>query len=416
MRHRFYGGALLAATALFVGSGVCRAQESSGFQYPLNADPQAPIPLGNPQQSGFYTAVEFLTFTQTRDIGNQTVAYRGLVDSSGRITGIPGTYIGSGATALTTNDFTRTTFQPGFRVELGYKFDSGLTVYGNYSQLFDAKYTAGATEATQYSRSNISLTDTFLTSAVFNFPPSFAGPVNKTGFDRADPNHTDPNDPQYNPGSNTYGIWNGASVMNITLIQRFTQAEIGGKMPIFQSDYSRVYALGGARYAWLFERFTWFTQDFDTAGNSGPQDVAFYTNTLSQRMYGPFVGVGHDIYLGNRFGLSLDLTGAALLDVIKERAKYKLESPGSGGVLSPVASKFSRDDYSIVPNANANINLMWYPIEGVQVKFGYTAQAYFNTRNMLDPIGFNYSTIDPVYATQVFRIVHGINVGVALFF
>jgi hypothetical protein len=35
---------------------------------------------------------------------------------------------------------------------------------------------------------------------------------------------------------------------------------------------------------------------------------------------------------------------------------------------------------------------------------------------MYEPIGFNYSAIDPVYNTQYFRIVHGLNVGLGLFF
>ena len=77
---------------------------------------------------------------------------RGIVDSTGFITGQPGMYLGSRQVALSTDMLGRTTYQPGFRVELGYKFDDGLQLYANYMQLFDAGYSAGATLATPYAR------------------------------------------------------------------------------------------------------------------------------------------------------------------------------------------------------------------------------------------------------------------------
>src|SRR5262249_28392010 len=127
-----------------------------------------------------------------------------------------------------------------------------------------------------------------------------------------------------NPGFNTYGIWNGASTMEIKFSERFTAADIGARTPIFQTEMSRTYGLAGGRFAWFFERFTCRTQDLDINGVAAPQYAANYTNTLSQRLYGPFVGCGQEIYVGNAFSLSLDLTGAALLGIVKERAKYEL--------------------------------------------------------------------------------------------
>src|SRR5437588_12005852 len=92
MRHRFIGGALLATAALLAGATAGRTQES-GFPAPLNTSPNIPIPTGQTGQAGFYTSLEFMILSQTRAIGNQTVAYRGLVDSTGVITGLPGMYI-----------------------------------------------------------------------------------------------------------------------------------------------------------------------------------------------------------------------------------------------------------------------------------------------------------------------------------
>ena len=70
----------------------------------------------------------------------------------------------------------------------------------------------------------------------------------------------------------------------------------------------------------------------------------------------------------------------------------------------------------LVPSATAHLNLWWYPIEGVQMRVGYNAWTFFNTVRMEQPIGFNYSSIDPAYERQWFRIVHGVNAGVGLFF
>src|SRR5262249_30241341 len=83
---------------------------SGGPHPPLNTYPTIPIPTGNTADAGFYTSVEYVMLTQTRDIGNQVIAFRGLVDSSGQITGLPGIYVGSGQVGLTTEEFARTTF------------------------------------------------------------------------------------------------------------------------------------------------------------------------------------------------------------------------------------------------------------------------------------------------------------------
>jgi len=422
MRQRFIGGALLAAAAVLAGADAGRAQAPAdtgrglpvyelpitaraqaptgigGLDPPLNAEPTIPIPTGHAGDAGFYTSAEFMFLTQTRTVGYQIVAYRGIVDSTGRITGLPGMYLGSGQPALTTRELGRTTFTPGFRLEVGYKFEGGLQLYANYLQLFDAHYSAGATLASPFARSRPDLTDTFLVAGVFNFSPKFAGPGQKTAFD-----------PPGAGSSNTYGIWDGASTMDIKFTQRFQQADIGGRMPLFQTDYSRVYGMAGGRFAWFFERFGWITTSYDVDGNANPQDAAFYTNTLSQRMYGPFVGCGHEIFLANQFSLSVDLTGAMLLSVVKERVNYELGDRST-------EAKRGVNDWGLVPNANAALNLWWYPIEGVQVRVGYQAMSFFNTRAMQEPIGFDMGAMDPKYAIQGFRLLHGFNFGVGLFF
>lgn len=445
---------------------VARGQVDTGFQVPGNTFPTLPIPTGGGpgHSAGFYGAVEFVYLSQTRAIGDQTVAYRGIVDSSGRITGVPGTYLGSGQVGLTTDKLGRTNYFPGYNIELGYKFDDGTRIYGTFSQLFESNYNDGASLATQYARSDVAQFDTFLVSGVYNFSPQFAGPQRKTRFDFQPGvqnevigafNPPAPGQPfnilpllnlpvgangrpillaapqivtlpggsflvtmanipavgssNFVPGFNTYGIWNGASVMTIKFSQRYTNSDIGISRPLFQTDYSRVYGLAGGRYAWFFERFTWQTTSIDLDGNVAPFYVANYTNTLSQRLYGPFIGCGHELYLGNAFAASLDLTGAALVGIVKERAKYELATEDT-------QSKRGWNTFSLVPNLNANLNLWWYPTEGVQIRVGYQAQTFYATKYMREAIGWNFQNPDPAIDTKWFRVIHGFNVGLGLFF
>jgi hypothetical protein len=420
MRHDLYGGFLLAAAAALAGPAA-RGQDATPAYLSLAAPPGvvargqfyeggteqvpgrppiiAPIPTGNPGGNGFFSTLEFIYLSQTFALGNQTVAYRGLIDSSGNLTGAPGTRLGTFNPALTTDQFGRRSYQPGYKVGLGYKFDNGLVVYGTFAQTVRKSYAAGATSATPLSRNTQDLADSYLYSPVFNFPPDYAGPPVKTAFD-VNSNA---------PFGNFYGIWNGATVMDIQFRQTFTYGDMGARVPLLQTEYSRVYGLGGARYAWFAEKFYWRTVGTDLEGVAFPQYVANYRNELSQRMYGPYIGCGHEVYLGKRMAIAADLTGAGLFSIVKERAYYELGD-------KTTKAKRSRNDFDVVPNANLDIGLMWYPLEGVQVKVAYTLQTFFNTRAMGEPIAFNFGALDPVYDNAQFRYVSGFTVGLGLFF
>ena len=396
MRHRFIGGAVLAAVVAAGWPGGASAQEG-GFQTPVNSSDSLPIPTGRAGEPGFYFGAEFVMLTQTKALGNQTIAVRGFRDSLGAITGLPNTFIGTGAEALNTDRMGRREFQPGFRVEVGYKFDTGTRAYFNYLQLYDAHYSAGATQnGLTIQRQDLS--DTYLYQPVYNFPNAFSGPLQDTTFDTA-----------ANGGGNSIGIWNGADVIDTKFTQRYTQAELGLRVPMFATEHSSVYGLSGARFAWFFERFTMRTVDLDQNGNAPPTSAARYSNTLSQRMYGLFVGCGHEVYLGQMFSASLDLTAAAYMDIHKERAKYVLGDEST-------QSKFGREGFSLVPSGTADFNLWMYPVEGVQLRLGYSGMTFFNTRYMREPVGFNFGNIDPNYGTKYFRLIHGFNVGVGFFF
>ena len=468
MRSKLYGG-IAVLLAVFVTAGSSRGQSGLGTPSSfgnvsggmsseglLDAGGLPGLdsgrnvftaPLGDPGKTGVFTFLDAVYYGSTHTLGrDQIVAWRGLVDTTGQVTGMPGTYIGSGVPALTTGQFGRRSFAPGVNVGIGYKFDDGTTVHARILHTTGQTYAANASLASQYARSRPDLSDTFLTSGVFNFPPEFAGPRTKTAFEGSLIY------PGYNliiPGTNSsvtitsgpafvlaggqvltignvsidaitvpartlpdglfYGIWNGASNMVISYKTWYTEAEIGGRVPLFESNSSKIYGMGGMRFHHFMERFEWLTQSYDINGVSGPRDAANYNNTLSQRLYGPYAGCGHEVYLGQRFSLSGEIHGGIFLNVVKERAKYELMD-------NTIQSKRSRTDFDFVPTAGANVNLWWYPVKGVQMRVGYSGNTFYNTTRMSEAIGFNYGTPDPGYGTQYFRLIHGINVGVGIFF
>jgi len=444
-RNRVIWLGLMAA--ILCVPGVTRAQPNN-YEVPGQAAPNIPLPIGNSRMEGggFYTAFEFLLMKQNVSIGSQTVAHRGLYDFTGNVGAAlglnraPGSFFGPRplVEALNTNDLGRGSYAPGYSITMGYKFDDGTAFYATFAQLFDVKYSAGVSAIAPGYQFGNNLLGTFLSSGVVNFPSQYNGPVGigdpgDTAIDQPAqvgivnipnapiivirPDGTTivvPSPPDQlvltnqTPG-NTAGIWNAADVMDIQFLQRYTQAAIGARTPIYETDYSRVYGLAGGQFNWFFERFTWRTTDLDVLGGARPEWAATYSNTLSQRMYGAFVGCGHEVYLGNNFGLSLDLTAAILLDIVKQRVKYERAD-------DTTQAKRSQNDYAIVPNLNANLHLWWYPIQGVQMRVGYNAMTFFNTWRMDQAIGFDFGRIDPVYDKGYFRFLQGLDVGIGFSF
>src|SRR5438046_7947006 len=107
----------------------------------------------------------------------------------------------------------------------------------------------------------------------------------------------------------------------------------------------------------------------DFLGASTPEDVGLYENTVSNRMYGAFAGIGVERYLGQGFGLGLEVEGAFLLDIVKERANVQNGDRNSAVRNVPfVIIKKSATNFSPVGEAAANAQVYWYPIPGIQLK------------------------------------------------
>ena len=418
MRTRTSWLALLLSAGLALAPGGARGQDYSP------PDPVVPLPLyhDRPETGGLFIAGEFLFFRESNPLKPQTVAYRGLRDFDGSISadingttveplnggppfilpgpGNPGTFLGSGKDALNTQQVRGPqTFEPGFKITAGWRFEDGTTFEASWMSILETKYNAVAsTVPNLFYNAGPQLADSFLFSPVFNFPNDFAGPANKIALG--------------NPGA-AYGIWNAAAVMTEQFVQRFDQFDMTARIPIVESDCNRIYGLVGPRVVWIWESFKWRTVAEDFTGNSEQDWAADYTNITSNAMWGAHVGCGDEWRLGDTpmgtFSVSLDLNAGVFMDFVHEEAEYYRQDFFT-------SSKITHKEIHPTGELEAQLNLWWYPIEGVQVRVGYDAMGFFNTVSSPYPVDFNYSLGQNLWKDNAFRFIDGVNLGIGFIF
>jgi hypothetical protein len=246
---------VMAALGLTPAVGLAQVQYQQEYAAP---DPQFPIPLGHDRmdKGGLFVAGQFLFMRQTNPLEGQQIAFRGLIDVDGTITGVPGTFIGSHNPAMLANDAGGPgTYVPGFDFTIGWRFREGTVVEFNWWRLGDAKYVANATLLPSNFNAGPQGAETFLFSPVWNITPEYSGPPNKLAVGA--------------PFA-AYGIWNGAATEEIIFTQRFSKYDLTARVPVYQNDCWRTYGLFGPRIEWQWERFWWRTVDVRIDGTSGP--------------------------------------------------------------------------------------------------------------------------------------------------
>jgi hypothetical protein len=397
MRNRFGLLPWLLALVFLAAPAVSQAQ-NMGYEVPPPIF-NPPIPLGGPryEEGGIWLNMGTLLYRQTNPLKGQLVAKRGFFQNVDPIG-----FIGNEDIALDVNQISGPgTYQPGWTIGLGWRFNDGGTIAVNWKHLTDVRFSATASILPPNFDIGEDGENTFLFSPVFNFPPDYSGPAG----DRIDIGDL--------PPGAAFGIWNGADIMTIDFIQRYDEVTVGGRIPMEMTECWRMYGLLSAKAVVMFERFKWRTVDQDVEGVAGPSDFATYTNVTSQRMYGFSFGVGNDWYLGSSpigaFSVTLDLQAALLLNMVKERAKYEL------GTLSTAGSR-ARNTYTFVPEVEANLAFMWYPTQGISVRAGWDVTAFFNTVASPRPIDFNYGAIDPTWEQWVTRTFNGLHIGISFVF
>lgn len=470
MRGKQLWGALLATWTVLI-PGLAFGQ-SGGLPFGQSGEDYAPpdtvfpLPLSStrPEAGGLFVSAGFMFQRQTNPIKDQAVAVRGFVTTTDDVldeVNSLGTFIGSGQQALNVQQVSGpNSYQPGFKIEMGWKFGDGSAISFAFNRLTEAKYSAAATLFPMNFQLGDRFAESFLTAFVFNFPNDYNGPTGDVLSNvRVIPTFTitttvitpatesvaasvvtlPPQTGQLVPinsqttdsagnliivtsvqdpipastlaaNNGAAGIWNAATVMEISFVQRFTDYYINYRVPVLDTECYRMNGLMGPRATWIWERFKWRTVNQDLEGQAGPQDTAIYSNVVSNYMYGFFCGTEHEWYWGHGFAGMLDMRATGYVDIVKERAKYEL-----GAKYAGPAHKRARRDYTFVPEVEAALSLMWYPIEGVQVKAGYNVMAFFNTLSSPRPISFNYSGLDPAYEST-FRIFDGFQAAIALSF
>jgi hypothetical protein len=317
---------------------------------------------------------------------------------------IPGQLFGSGTPALDVAQLDRrNSYQPGFEIDIGWKFRDGSAVTLSWLYITETQYRAGATLAPPGPNPGPFLEETFLFSPVINFPVEYAG----ADFKINPPGNV------VNPQT-VFGIWNGASMMTISFRQWFQQWEISYREPIWETETYRVNGIVGPRYTWIWEKFKWVTTsigqntDGTVGNNESPAFVGIYSNITSNRMYGVHAGCEQEWYIGRGFAFHIKTEAALFLDSAKEKAKYETAAK----YLGLPTNKQTKVEWAVVPELQLSTGLMWYPTEFVQMYVGYDLLAFFNTRASPRPIDFDYSNINPRW-THVNRLIDGFNAGIA---
>jgi hypothetical protein len=393
----------LALMALASGVAVAPRAAAQGNLDVGRASPVVPLPLyhDRPETGGFYAAMNFVMIQPRIPLGIQQIAVRGFVDVDGTITNdlfgapTPGAFLGTGTEALNTSQLRQQrTYQPGWQIDLGWRFSDASVLSFKVEHVHSARYTAGADIIPRGFAIDPILADTFLFAPVFNFPVEYAGQAQEMAVGA--------------PGA-AYGIWNAAQSMTIEFTQRYDQWDLDYRVPIYQDDVVRSSVIVGLRFAWIWERFKWRTVSADFQGVSDGRFTAIYSNIVSNRMYGPYLGCQHEWYLGRGFFLGVQAEGAALYDIVKERAYYER------GDRTTKAKK-AVTEYKFTPELAGQVNLTWYPFEGCQVRLGWDAMAFFNTAYAEVPVSFNFGQIDPDWKSKAIRFYDGFRVGIGFTF
>lgn len=385
--------AVLVAAVLVFPTGTVTAQ-SLGYALP---DWDLPVPWGStrPEAGGLFVAAEYVMYRQTNPLENEVVATRGFYNFNQPI-GNSLQFFGSDTVALDTNQVRGPlSYQPGVNLHIGWKTPDGDAFTLSWLYLFQVRYQAVATSVPPNFNVGATFADSFLTAPVYNFPNDYAGSVLQ----------------QNGPGGvATYGIWDGASIMTESFVQRDQQYDFIWRHPVYETEDYRLSSLIGPRFFWIWEGYEWRTTNFGFTGSEGPS--ANYSNIDSNRMYGLSVGCSQEWYCGGGIAIQLDTDATGYLNIVKERVQYSTEQKFAGAA----ENKRATTDYTAVPELEAKLNVVWYPLENVQLKLGYNFMGFFNTIQSQMPIDFNYSSIDPKFDHIFFRDFDGWQAGISIVF
>jgi hypothetical protein len=465
-RTKWWLGMIL--TAALAAPLTARGQEC-GPQAGLGAMPnygapvtEWPLPLmWDARNEGPFFAMEAVAMRINNILGGQLVAQRGFWDDTGLArgdptgpvlivqdgrnansqiallladAGTPGQFVGSGAPAMYVSDVNDASrFTPGTRLTAGWRLRNGLVFDVSYLQLVAARGKASVGIIPPRSESlRDDLANSFVSTPFFNYTPEFAGAQRDVISDvflfPVPPNTGTVS--LVNPGSATgapneiitddasiddiiafrgtpiaaYGVGNAAEIIVASYRQQFNTGELNVRVPLFQGDVTRTYFTGGFRYAFLQERYRLYITDLDVEGN---KFMMRYTDRIKNRYYGMQLGLGSEAYLGLGWSFSVEAKAGVA-------AENSLASTEIANLLN---SSFHQEDnqFGVVGLFQGGAYIWWYPIEGVQLRFGYEYLGIVNARRSPNPLDYNLGSLSPTRERK-YLSVDGVTVGVGFIF
>ncbi len=395
MGARKHRGAWWIVAVLLLAPAAARAQDSY-------APPSwtLPFPTGStrPEEGGPFINTSYVLAQISNPLKNQIIARRGFRVNDTSLGSDPGTFFGPGSVALNSQDLRDDrSWQPGFTFNVGYKFRDGSAIALNWYFLSSANYDYGVTPDTRLGRNSPDLANTFFSTDTYNEPIEFSGPPNKV---------------QGASQFGVFGLFNGASIMTHKFESRFQQWELEYRWVVYETEDTRFSGIIGPRLAWFWEKYQLRSVNYDaTGGGGGLSDTGLYSAITSNRMYGVHAGCQSEYYLGHGFACITEGQAAAFLNSVKERGKYETANKYGGDP----ASKFSRREFTFVPELQASVGLMWFPTETVQMLFKYEGMVFFNTMSTPRPLAMDYLRPRPDWKST-FRYIHGLQAAIGIHF
>jgi hypothetical protein len=359
-----------------------------------------PFPTGStrPEEGGLFVNTSFAGYQISNPLKNQTIARRGFRIYDTSLGTAPGAFIGPGTDAINSQQLRDDrSWQPGFTFNVGYKFQDGSALELNWFFLSSANYSYGATPDIRDGKVNEDFANTFLTAFVYNEPLEFSGPPGKV-----------------NGASDfgVFGLFNGATIMTQKFQQRFQQWELVYRWVVHETEDTRISGIIGPRYAWFWEKYQLRSVNFTAdGGGGGLSDTGLYSAISSNRMYGVTAGAQCEQYLGHGFACIYEGRASTFLNSVKQRGKFETANKYGGDP----SSKFARREFTLVPELQGSIGLMWFPTETIQLEFKYEGMVFFNTLATQRPMAFDYLKPRPDWQSTI-RWLHGFQVAVGTHF
>ena len=322
---------------------------------------------------------------------------------------VPGNFLGTGTPALFTDDLRgQESFEPGYRITLGYRFDNGTAIETSYMALQKVTYSA-----------NASLIPHELCQPGGRAVPGrfvHLGTVlqSAAGIRRGQPE-------------------DGARQPRLGLRHLQRRQQHVDELPA-SSSRTGTFAAGcrGTRTTAPASTVTLAAGSPGSGSSSGcgpfpPTSSATARRTdvgvYRKRRFQPHVRPVRrhrvrTVSSATASASALETEAAFLLDIVKERANVQNGDrndapPGTPFVsVKKAATNFQPGRRIRRPTPRCT----WYPIEGIQLRAGYNFMTFLNTVDMQDPIAFDARNFDPNWQNRAIRFMDGFNAGIGFIF